>query len=67
MSDGPLVMGYWVGWFADGRTAAVYYANTDSSATVVNWSQRHGRFAVLRCRLWGLRNGYGWLRVGVGG
>jgi hypothetical protein len=51
------VMAYWIGYtHVGGYRAAFYYANTDSSASQVGGTQRHGLFAVARVRWWVCRN-----------
>jgi hypothetical protein len=53
----PLVVDRWISVYQDAgiTVAAVFVANTDSSATEVWGSQHRGRFALARTRAWAWR------------
>jgi hypothetical protein len=54
---------YWIATYRAGKRAAMFYANADTSSTIVGESVRSGPFKLLRARLWAWRHGYGWVAV----
>lgn len=50
---------YWI--VPSSQGVAVFYRNNDTESTEAGGSRRSGPLRVLRCRLWGLRNGCGWV------